>query len=72
MRAAEPLTLHEDPRSGHCSKIRLTAALLGLPLARQTCDIMQGETRAPAFLARINPHGRIPVLQIGEGEAARA
>ena len=27
------LTLHEDPVSGNCYKIRLTAALLGLPLA---------------------------------------
>ncbi|MEC7162004.1 MAG: glutathione S-transferase family protein, partial [Pseudomonadota bacterium] len=25
--------LHEDPRSGNCYKIKLTAALLGLPLA---------------------------------------
>ena len=68
---AEALTLHEDPRSGNCYKIRLTAALLGLPLATRAYDIMQGETRTPEFLARINPHGRIPVLQIGEGDAAR-
>lgn len=68
---AEALTLHEDPRSGNCYKIRLTAALLGQPLARRSYDIMQGETRTPDFLARINPHGRIPVLQIGEGPAAR-
>jgi len=68
---AEALTLHEDPRSGNCYKIRLTAALLGLPLATRAYDIMQGETRTPEFLARINPNGRIPVLQIGEGDAAR-
>ena len=30
---AEALTHHEDPRSGNCYKIKLTAALLGLPLA---------------------------------------
>lgn len=64
---AEALTLHEDPRSGNCYKIRLTAALLGLPLATRTYDIMKGETRTPEFLARVNPNGRIPVLQIGEG-----
>lgn len=67
----EALTLHEDPRSGNCYKIRLTAALLGLPVERRFYDIMQGETRTPAFLARINPNGRIPVLQIGEGDAAQ-
>ncbi|MFL0672364.1 MAG: glutathione S-transferase family protein [Erythrobacter sp.] len=68
---AEALTLHEDPRSGNCYKIRLTAALLGLPLATRAYDIMQGETRTPEFLATVNPNGRIPVLQIGEGPEAR-
>ena len=68
---AEALTLHEDPRSGNCYKIRLTAALLGLPLATRAYDIMQGETRTPAFLGRVNANGRIPVLQIGDGAGAR-
>lgn len=67
----EAFTLHEDPRSGNCYKIRLTAALLGLPLATRAYDIMRGETRTPEFLATVNPNGRIPVLQIGEGSAAR-
>ncbi|WP_285712437.1 glutathione S-transferase family protein [Erythrobacter oryzae] len=66
-----PLTLHEDPRSGNCYKIALTAALLGLPLARKAYDITRGETRTPEFLAHINANGRIPVLQIGEGADAR-
>lgn len=61
-----PLVLHEDPRSGNCYKIRLTAALLGLPLERKRYDIMQGETRTPAFLQQVNANGRIPVLQIGD------
>ena len=39
------LTLHEDPRSGNCYKIRLTAALLALPLERIAYDILNGETR---------------------------
>ena len=64
---ADALTLHEDPRSGNCYKIRLTAALLGLPLATRAYDIMKGETRTPEFLATVNAGGRIPVLQIGEG-----
>ncbi len=68
---AEPLTLHEDPRSGNCYKIRLTAALLGVPLATRSYDIMKGETRTPEFLARVNANGRIPVLQIGDGDTAR-
>lgn len=68
---AESLTLHEDPRSGNCYKIKLTAALLGLPLTTRAYDIMKGETRTPEFLARINPDGRIPVLEIGSGAQAR-
>ena len=60
------LTLHEDPRSGNCYKIRLTAALLGRPLHRIAYDILRGETRTPAFLATVNANGRIPVLQVGD------
>jgi glutathione S-transferase len=62
------LTLHQDPRSGNCYKIVLTAALLGVPLALRDYDIMKGETRTPEFLARLNGNGRIPVLQIGSAD----
>ena len=68
---SEPLILHEDPCSGNCYKIRLTASLLGLPLETRAYDILNGETRTPEFLANVNANGRIPVLQIGEGEDAR-
>ncbi len=60
------LVLHEDPVSGNCYKIRLTAALLGTPLLRKSYDILKGETRTAQFLAAVNPDGRIPVLQIGD------
>ena len=66
---AERLTLHEDPRSGNCYKIKLTAALLGQPLQTRQYDILKGETRTPDFLGAINSNGRIPVLQIGGDEA---
>ena len=62
----DDLILHEDHRSGNCYKIRLTAALLGLPLERREYDIMNGETRTPDFLANVNANGRIPVLQEGK------
>ncbi|HEY5711587.1 MAG TPA: glutathione S-transferase family protein [Allosphingosinicella sp.] len=61
----EQLVLHEHASSGNCYKIRLTAALLGLPLERREYDIMKGETRTPDFLANVNANGRIPVLQVG-------
>jgi glutathione S-transferase len=62
----EKLILHEDPVSGNCYKVRLTAAHLGLPLETRSYDITKGETRTADFLARINMNGRIPVLQVGE------
>ncbi len=63
---ADRLILHEDPVSGNCYKIRLTAALVGLPIERRFYDIRKGETRTSEFLANVNANGRIPVLQIGE------
>jgi glutathione S-transferase len=63
---SEHLVLHEFAQSGNCYKIRLTAALLGLPLERREYDIMKGETRTPEFLADVNANGRIPVLQAGD------
>ena len=62
----DKLILHEDARSGNCYKIRLTAALLGLPLEVRGYDIMAGETRTREFLEAVNANGRIPVLQIDE------
>ena len=62
----EKLVLHEYAESGNCYKIRLTAALLGVPLERREYDIMNGATRTPEFLASINANGRIPVLQVGD------
>lgn len=60
----ERLILHEYAASGNCYKVRLTAALLSLPLERREYDIMKGETRTSQFLANVNPNGRIPTLQI--------
>jgi glutathione S-transferase len=59
------LVLHEDPKSGNCYKVALTAALVGLSIERRGYDITRGETRTEDFLANVNANGRIPVLQIG-------
>jgi glutathione S-transferase len=63
---SERLILHEYAQSGNCYKVRLTAALLGLPLERREYDIMKGETRTADFLRNVNANGRIPVLQAGD------
>ena len=60
------MILHEYAQSGNCYKIRLTAALLGLPIDRREYDILKGETRTADFLSDVNANGRIPVLQVGE------
>ena len=60
------LILHEDPRSGNCYKIRLTAAHLQIPLERRSYDVMKGETRTPEYLANVSAYGRIPVLEDGD------
>ena len=63
---AAKMILHEYSPSGNCYKVRLTAALLGLPLERREYDILQRETRTSQFLANINANGRIPVLQVDD------
>ena len=62
----ERLVLHEYAASGNCYKVRLTAALLGIPIDRREYDILKGETRTPEFLQNVNANGRIPVLQVGQ------
>ena len=63
---SDKLVLHEYSASGNCYKVRLTAALLQIPIERREYDIMKGETRTPDFLQKVNPNGRIPVLQAGD------
>lgn len=64
--ANDAFVLHEDPFSGNCYKIRLTAALVGVPLERRFYDITKGETRTLDFLSKVNANGRIPVLGMGD------
>src|SRR3546814_19271984 len=68
----DKLILHEDPASGNCYKIRLTAALIGIRMERVEYDIMNGETRPPEFLAHKNTAGRILVLQSGQRSLANS
>lgn len=70
------LTLHEDPLSGNCYKVKLTASLVKQPLQSKIYNTLKKETRTPEFLKNVSAYGRIPVLQIGndifmpEGNAA--
>jgi len=58
--------LYDYLESGNGYKVRLLLHQLGIPFERVELDIAKGETRTPEFL-RINPNGRIPVLQLEDG-----
>ena len=63
---SERIVLHEDPTSGNCYKVRLTAAHVDVPLERRSYNVLDGDTRTAEFLEQVNSNGRIPVLQVGD------
>ena len=62
------MRLHDYLPSGNGYKVRLLLAQLGVPFERIEYDIDRGETRTPQFLENINPNGRVPVLELDDGE----
>jgi len=60
------LRLYDYLESGNGYKVRLLLHQLGIPFERVELDIVKGETRTKAFLAR-NPNGRIPTLELEDG-----
>ena len=49
------LKLYDFLESGNCYKARLLMAQLGLPFERIDTNILTGETKTPAYLAK-NPN----------------
>jgi glutathione S-transferase len=60
------LTLYSMQLSGNSYKVRLLLARLGLVYRQIEVDILKGETRTPAFLAK-NPDGHVPLLELQDG-----
>ncbi len=60
------LRLYDNHTSGNGYKPRLLLAHLGIAYDRVEIDILNGESRTPAFLKK-NPNGRIPVLELEDG-----
>jgi glutathione S-transferase len=60
------LRLYDNFESGNAYKVRLLLAQLGIPFESVELDILKGETRTPAFLAK-NPNHRIPLLEWPDG-----
>ena len=63
------MILHDYLPSGNGYKVRLLLTQLGIPFRRIEYDIIRGETRTPGFLDGINPNGRVPVLEMDDGES---
>jgi glutathione S-transferase len=57
------IRLHDNLSSGNGYKVRLLLAQLAIPFERIEYDIDGGETRTLRFLEKVNPNGRVPVLQ---------
>ncbi|MEC7120039.1 MAG: glutathione S-transferase family protein [Pseudomonadota bacterium] len=55
-----------DLQSGNCYKVKLVCHLLQIPHEWIQLDILAGDTRQTAFLAK-NPLGKIPLLQLDDG-----
>jgi glutathione S-transferase len=60
------MRLYDYLSSGNGYKVRLVLHQLGVPFELVLLDILKGETRTPAFLAK-NPNGRIPTLELDDG-----
>jgi glutathione S-transferase len=60
------MRLYDFLSSGNGYKVRLALHQLGIPFELVLVDIVKGETRTPAFLAK-NPNGRIPTLELEDG-----
>jgi glutathione S-transferase len=60
------LTLYSMQLSGNSYKVRLLLARLGAAYRQVEVDILKGETRTPAFLAK-NPDGHVPLLELEDG-----
>jgi glutathione S-transferase len=66
------ITLYDFLPSGNGYKARLVLKYLEIPYRLVEVDILKGESRTPAYLAR-NPNGRIPLLDVpGEGVLAES
>ena len=58
--------LYDFLPSGNGYKVRLLLSQLAIPFELVEVDILKGETRTRAFLAK-NPNGRIPVVELEDG-----
>jgi glutathione S-transferase len=56
------MKVYAFPSSPNCWKVLAVARELSLPVETIRVDLLRGEAKTPAFLAK-NPNGRVPVLE---------
>ena len=59
-----PIKLYRNPKSGHCHRVELMLALLGLPYETIDLDMANGAHKAPDYL-KISPFGLVPAIDDG-------
>lgn len=59
-----PIKLYRNPKSGHCHRVELMLAFLGLPYEGIDLDMANGAHKAPAYL-RLSPFGLVPAIDDG-------
>jgi glutathione S-transferase len=63
---AQPIRLYRHPLSGHAHRVELFLSLLGLPRELIDVNMARGAHKAPAFIAKNNPFGEVPVIEDGD------
>ncbi|MEO1141575.1 MAG: glutathione S-transferase [Pseudomonadota bacterium] len=56
-----PIKLYRNPKSGHCHRVELMLALLGLDYETIDLDMANGAHKAPEYL-KISPFGLVPAI----------
>jgi len=56
-----PIKLYRTPKSGHCHRVELMLAFLGLPYETIDLDMANGAHKAPEHL-KISPFGLVPAI----------
>lgn len=62
---SRPIKLYRTPLSGHCHRVELMLAFLGLPYETVDLDMVGAEHKDAAHLAR-NPFGEVPAIEDGD------
>jgi glutathione S-transferase len=65
-RPVQPIRLYRNALSGHAHRVELFLSLLGLPCNKIDVDMVRGAHKEPAFIAKNNPFGQVPVIEDGD------